>query len=124
MGESKELHDKVDEILTYVKSIDGQMSWVVRSQVKGMKKELVDYLTKKKRRAAKVYLAVDGKRNVKAISIYLGLHDENVTIELKWLESNGLVNLQKYGLYKKDKIDGILNLSKELRKDAEFKEIV
>lgn len=121
--ESKELHDKVDEILSHVKSLDGQMSWLVKSQLQGMKTELVEYLTKKKRRAAKVYLAVDGERNVKTIADYLELQNENVSIELKWLERNGLVHLQKWGIYKKDKIDKILDLTKELRKDAEFQSI-
>jgi DNA-binding MarR family transcriptional regulator len=121
--ESKELHEKVDEILSHVKSLDGQMSWLVKSQLQAMKTKLVEYLTKKKRRAAKVYLAVDGERNVKTIADYLELQNENVSIELKWLERNGLVYLQKWGIYKKDKIDKILDLTKELRKDAEFQSI-
>lgn len=122
MGESKELHDKVDEILSYVKSMDGQMSWLVRSQVEGMKTLLIAYFMKKKR-AAKVFLAVDGKRNVNAIATYLSLHDQAVTNELSGLEEKGLVDLQKWGIYRKNKIDSILDLSKELRKEPEFQNI-
>jgi DNA-binding transcriptional ArsR family regulator len=122
LGESKELHDKVDEILSYVKSMDGQMSWLVRSQVEGMKTLLIAYFMKKKR-AAKVFLAVDGKRNVNAIATYLSLHDQAVTNELSGLEEKGLVDLQKWGIYRKNKIDSILDLSKELRKEPEFQNI-
>lgn len=122
MGESKELHDKVDEILSYVKSMDGQMSWLVRSQVEGMKTLLIAYFMKKKR-AAKVFLAVDGKKNVNAIATYLTLHDQAVTNELSGLEEKGLVDLQKWGIYRKNKIDSILDLSKELRKKPEFQNI-
>lgn len=122
MGESKELHDKVDEILSHVKSMDGQMSWLVRSQVEGMKTLLIAYF-KKKKRAAKVFLAVDGKRNVNAIATYLNLHDQAVTNELSGLGEKGLVDLQKWGIYRKNKIDNILGLSKELRKEPEFQNI-
>jgi SH3-like domain-containing protein len=122
LGESKELHDKVDEILSYVKSMDGQMSWLVRSQVEGMKTLLIAYFMKKKR-AAKVFLAVDGKKNVNAIATYLTLHDQAVTNELSGLEEKGLVDLQKWGIYRKNKIDSILDLSKELRKKPEFQNI-
>jgi len=123
LGESKELHGKVDEILSHVKSIDGQMSWLVKSQLQGMKKEIVEYLTTKRRRAAKVYLAVDGERNVKAIADYLGIDAQNVSKELKWLEGSGLVIVQAWGIYKKEKIDSILGLSVELRKDTEFQNL-
>ncbi len=123
LGESKELHDKVDEILSHVKSMDGQMSWLVRSQVEGMKTLLIAYFMKKKR-AAKVFLAVDGKRNVNAIATYLTLHDQAVTNELSGLVEKGLVDLtQKWGIYRKNKIDSILDLSKELRKKPEFQNI-
>jgi len=122
VGESKELHDKVDEILSFVKSMDGQMSWLVRSQVEGMKTLLITYFMKKKR-AAKVFLAVDGKRNVNAIATYLTLHHQAVTNELAGLEEKGLVDLQKWGIYRKNKIDSILDLSRELRKEPEFQNI-
>lgn len=119
----KEAQNKIDEILSHVKSLDGQMAWLVKSQVQGMKTALVEYLTKKRRRAAKVYLAVDAERNVKAISDYLTIEVPNVSKELQWLEDNGLVRVQTWGVYKKEKIDAILGLSVELRKDAEFKNI-
>jgi len=122
MPESKELHEKVDEILNYVKSMDGQMSWLIRSQAEGLRTLFIDFFNKK-RRAAKVFLAVDGKRNVKAIADYLTLHDQAVTNELRGLESKGLVDLQKWGIYKKNKIDSILGLSMELRKNPEFQNI-
>ena len=121
--ESKELHDKVDEILTHVKSLDGQMSWLVKSQLKEMKKDILEYLTNKRRRAAKVFLAVNGERNVKAIADYISIDFQNVSKELKWLESGGLVTVQSWGIYKKEKIDTILGLSLELRKDPDFQAI-
>jgi hypothetical protein len=119
----KETQNKIDEILSHVKSLDGQMAWLVKSQVQGIKTELVDYLVKKRRRVAKVYLAVDGERTVKAISDYLIIEQPNVSKEIQWLEDNGLIRVQKWGTYKKEKIDSILGLSAELRKDAELRNI-
>lgn len=120
--ESKELHEKIDEILTHVKSMDGQMSWLVRVQADGLKQLFLEYF-KRRRRAAKVFLAVDGDRNVNAIAQYLTLHSQAVTNELSGLEEKGLVEVKKWGVYKKSKIDTILGLSTELRKDSEFQNI-
>lgn len=122
MTESKELHEKIDEILSYVKSMDGQMNWLVRSQVEGMRVILIDYF-KKRKRATKVFLAIDGKRNVRSIATYLNLYESNVTKELSELEEKGLVDLLTWGVYRRNKIDKILNLSKELRKIPEFQDI-
>jgi Mn-dependent DtxR family transcriptional regulator len=60
---------------------------------------------------------------VNAIATYLTLHDQAVTNELSGLEEKGLVDLQKWGIYRKNKIDSILDLSKELRKKPEFQNI-
>ena len=119
---SKEELDRIDEILTHVRSIDAQMAWVIRRDAPELAKLLVKYFSKK-RRAAKVYLAVDGKRTSGQIAEYLQILVQNVSKELSELESRGLVELKKWGIYKKSKIDGILRLSSLLRKDPEFKDI-
>ncbi len=119
---SKEELDRIDAILSHVRSIDAQMTWVIRSEAKELEKLLMKYLSKR-RRAAKVYLAVDGKRSSGQIADYLGIHVQNVSIELAELESRGLVELKKWGIYKKSKIDSILRLSTKLRKDSDFKSI-
>lgn len=119
---SKEELDRIDQILSHVRSIDAQMAWVIRSEAPELTKLLVKYFSKK-RRAAKVYLAVDGKRASGKIADYLGILVQNVSKELSELESRGLVELKKWGFYKKSKIDGILRLSTKLRRDPEFKDI-
>lgn len=119
---SKEELDRIDEILTHVRSIDAQMAWVIRRDASELAKLLVKYFSKK-RRAAKVYLAVDGKRTSGQIAEYLQILVQNVSKELSELESRGLVELKKWSIYKKSKIDGILRLSSLLRKDPEFKDI-
>lgn len=119
---SKEELDRIDQILTHVRSIDAQMTWVIRKEAPELVKLLVKYFSKR-RRAAKVYLAVDGKRSSGQIAEYLGILVQNVSKELSELESRGLVELKKWGIYKKSKIDGILRLSTKLRKDPEFKGI-
>lgn len=119
---SKEQLDRIDEILSHVRSIDAQMTWVIRSEAKELEKLLLKYFSKR-RRAAKVYLAVDGKRSSGQIADCLGIHVQNVSKELAELESRGLVELERWGIYKKSKIDGILRLSAKLRKDSEFKDI-
>jgi len=119
---SKEQLDRIDEILSHVRSIDAQMTWVIRSEAKELEKLLLSYFSKR-RRAAKVYLAIDGKRSSGQIANYLGILVQNVSNELSELESRGLVELKEWGIYKKSKIDGILRLSTKLRKDPEFKDI-
>lgn len=119
---SKEQLNRIDEILSHVRSIDAQMTWVIRSEAEELEKLLLEYFQKRKR-AAKVYLAVDGKRSSGQIADYLGILVQNVSKELAELESRGLVELKKWGIYKKSKIDGILRLSTKLRKDPEFKGI-
>jgi len=119
---SKEELDRIDEILTHVRSIDAQMAWVIRRDAPELTKLLVKYFSKK-RRAAKVYLAVDGKRTSGQIAENLQILVQNVSKELSELESRGLVELKKWGIYKKSKIDDILRLSSLLRKDPEFKDI-
>lgn len=119
---SKEELGRIDEILTHVRSIDAQMAWVIRSEASELAKLLTSYFSKK-RRAAKVYLAVDGRRASGQIADYLGLHVQNVSKERSELENRGLVELKKWGVYKKSKIDSILRLSSKLRKDSELRDI-
>jgi len=119
---SKESLNRIDEILSHVRSIDAQMTWIIRSEAEELQKLLIEYFSKR-RRAAKVYLAVDGKRSSGQIASYLNLHVQAVSNELGELESRGLIELKKWGVHKKSKIDSILRLSSKLRKDPEFKDI-
>lgn len=114
--------NKLDEILSHVKSLDAQMAWVIRSQAPELKGLLMKYFSKR-RRAAKVYLAINGRRSSGEIAEYLDILVQNVSNEISELESKGLVELKKWAVYKKSKIDSILGLSRELRKDSEFKDI-
>jgi DNA-binding transcriptional ArsR family regulator len=121
---SKEELNKMDEILSHARSLDAQMTWVIRSNTntEELKKLLVKFLLKRKR-AAKVYLAVNGKRTSGQIAKYLDLHVQAVSNELTELENRGLIELKKWGIYKKSKINRILRLSVELRKDSDLENI-
>jgi predicted Rossmann fold nucleotide-binding protein DprA/Smf involved in DNA uptake len=119
---SKESLDRIDEILSHVRSIDAQMAWIIRTEAEELRKLLVQHFSKR-RRAAKVYLAVDAQRTTSELAEYLELHVQAVSNELSELESRGLIELKKWGVYKKSKIDSIIRLSSELRKDPEFKDI-
>lgn len=120
-GQKEEL-DRIDEILSHVRSMDAQMGWLIRSEGEELKQLLLEFFSSR-RRAAKVYLAVDGKRSSGKIAEYLGLQVQNVSKEINELEIKGLIELKKWGVYKKSKIDNILRLSSELRKDPEFQTI-
>lgn len=122
MPESKELHQKVDDILRHVQSIDGQMSWLIKSQSEGLKDLFLEYF-KSHTNAAKVYLSIDGRRKVKDICEYVGILQPNVSAEISELINMGLVDQIKRGLYRKNKIDWILNISNELRKNYNYAEI-
>jgi len=119
---SKESLDRIDEILTHVRSMDAQMGWIIRSEEKELRKLLLEYFSNR-RRATKVYLAVDGERASGKIAEYLGLHVQAVSNEINELENRGLIELKKWGVYKKSKIDTILRLSTELRKDPELEQV-
>lgn len=119
---SKESLGRIDEILSHVRSMDAQMSWIIRSEEKELRKLLLEYFSNR-RRAAKVYLAVDGERASGKIAEYLGLHVQAVSNEINELENRGLIELKKWGVHKKSKIDTILRLSTELRKDPELEQI-
>jgi predicted transcriptional regulator len=113
--ESKELHTKIDEILYHVKSMDGQLPWLIRSQAKTLEPLVLSYF-KKRKRAAKVYLAIDGKRNISQIAKLLNIHQPNISIEIKDLESNGFIEQRKWGIYSKTAIELVLRLSDKLVK--------
>jgi len=121
---SKEELSRSDEILSHVRSIDALMTWIIRSNTNSeeLKTLLIKYLMKRKR-AAKVYLAVNGKRTSGKIAEYLNLHVQAVSNELANLEERGLIELKKWGVYKKSKIDRILRLSLDLRKDPDLENI-
>ena len=120
--DEKEKLDRVDEILSHVRSMDAQMGWIIRSEEKELRKLLLEYFSKRKR-AAKVYLAIDGQRSSGKIAEYLDLHVQAVSNEINELEGRGLIELKKWGIYKKSKIDIILRLGNELRKDPELERI-
>ena len=116
MPETSELHQKVDKILRRVESMDNFMPWLVRHQAADIKKELIDFFNKRKR-AAKVYLAVDGKRAISDISQFTGIAQPNVSAEIKSLIENGLIEAIVSGkntICRKNKIDTVLGLSKYL----------
>lgn len=115
MVESKELHSRIDEILFHVKSMDGQLPWLIRSQAKTLEPLLLGYF-KKRKRAAKVYLAIDGKRNISQIAVLLDIQQPNVSIEIKDLERNGLIEQRRWGIYSKTAIESVLRLTDKLLK--------
>jgi DNA-binding transcriptional ArsR family regulator len=120
-GRKEEL-DRIDEILSHVRSMDAQMGWLIRSGGEELKELLLEFFSSRKR-AAKVYLAVDGERTSGKIAEYLGLHVQAVSYEISELENKGLIELKKWGIYRKSKIDTIIRLSLELRKKPEFSDI-
>jgi len=121
---SKEELTRIDEILSHVRSMDAQMTWIIKSNtnIEELKNLLIKFLRRRKR-AAKVYLAVNGKRKSGEIAEYLELHVQAVSNELKELENRGLIELKTWAIYKKSKIDKIIRLSFELRKDPELANI-
>ena len=122
MPESKELHQKVDDILRHVQSMDGQMNWLIKSQSEGLKGLFFKYF-EDHTNAARVYLAIDGKRRVKEISEYIDILQPNVSAEISELINMGLVDQIKRGLYRKNKIDWILKISSELREKRDYADI-
>ena len=118
MPESGELHNKINKILHKVESIDNFMPWLVRPNSTQLREELLKFFQKKKR-AAKVYLCVDGVRNVSQIAEVTSIAQPNVSKEISELVNKGLIESIINGgntIYKKNKIDKVLGLSNELSK--------
>ena len=125
---SKEQLSRMDEILCHVRSLDAQMTWVIRSEAKELEPLLLDFF-KKRKSAAKVYLAVNGVRTSGEIATYLSnvclkdIRVQAVSRELTDLANRGLIESKTWSVYKKSKIDNILRLSQTLRKDPQLKDI-
>lgn len=122
LPESKELHQKVDDILRHVQSMDGQMTWLIKSQSEGLRTLFLEYF-QERINATKVFLAIDGRRRVGEIAKYVNILQPNVSAEISELVNMGLVDQIKRGLYRKNKIDSILRISTELRKNDEYANI-
>jgi hypothetical protein len=125
---SKEQLSRMDEILSHVRSLDAQMAWVIRSDAKELEPLLLAFF-KKRKSAAKVYLAVNGVRTSGAIAVYLtNIYGKDILVqavsrELTELANRGLIELKTWSIYKKSKIDSVLRLSATLRKDSLLKDI-
>ena len=118
MTESPELHQKVDKILQRVESMDNFMPWLVRHQVPAIRQEFMEFF-KKKKRTAKVYLAIVGEKTISQIVTETSIAQPNVSAEIRTLTEYGLIDTIVEGkntICKKNKIDKLLGLSKELEK--------
>ena len=118
MTESPELHQKVDKILQRVESMDNFMPWLVRHQVPAIRQELMEFF-KKKKRTAKVYLAIVGEKTISQLVADTSLAQPHVSAEVKTLTDCGLIDQFQVGrntICKKNKMDKLLGLSKELGK--------
>lgn len=122
MTESPELHQKVDKILQRVESMDNFMPWLVRHQIPSIKKELMEFFSKKKR-AAKVYVAIVGEKTITQIVEETKIVQPNVSAEIKTLTECGLIDtiiVGKNTICKRNKMDKLLGLSKELEKNLKL----
>jgi hypothetical protein len=117
--ESKELHQKIDEIRQRVESMDNFMPWLVRPQAKQIRELMLEYFMKHKA-AARVYLAIDGDRNVNQIADDLKMKGPNVSREITILsEEMGLIERKVFErgiIYQRTKIDKVIGLSRALSK--------
>jgi len=122
MTESPELHQKVDKILQRVESMDNFMPWLVRRHIPSIKKELIEFFSKRKR-AARVYVAVTGEKTITQISEETKIAQPNVSAEIKTLTECGLIDIILVGkntICTRNKMDKLLGLSKELEKNLKF----
>jgi hypothetical protein len=119
MPESDELSKDIREIKWHQEEIDSSLEMLLRANKENLLREVLEMFGRSKRRA-RVYLAVDGIRNVGEIASDEGIHDKNVYNELKVLKRGSLIVIkgekEKQLVFKKSKLDHILNLSKILRK--------
>jgi len=118
MTESDEMHQKMSKILRKVESIDNSTTWLIRLNSQPLREELLKFF-KKKKSTAKVFLAIDGVKNVNEIASTINMIPNNVSREITILLNMELIEPVIEGrntVYKKNKIDKILGLSKELSK--------
>lgn len=83
--------------------------------------ESVKQIFRNGKRCAQVYLAADGRRNVKQISAHLGMKQPNVSRELRALASEGLLEIidtdSDGTTWGKKPLDRTLRISQFLKKE-------
>lgn len=112
------MHQKVDRILGHVKSIDKLLPWLIKPQSEEIIKHFINYF-KDKKSTVKVYLEIDDEKTVSEIVKATDMLQPNVSRSLRNLEEIGLVESYSkgnYTIYRKNEIDKIIGLSKELEK--------
>lgn len=112
------MHQKVDRILGHVKSIDKLLPWLIKPQSEEIIKDFINHF-KDRKSTAKVYLEIDGEKTVSEIVKATGMLQPSVSRSLRHLEEIGLIESYPKGnstIYRKNEIDKIIGLSKELEK--------
>ena len=119
MPESDELSKDVREIKWHQEEIDSSLEMLLRANKENLLKDVLGMFGRSKRRA-RVYLAVDGSKNVGEIASDERIHDKNVYNELKKLKEWSLVVIKgeknRQYVFRKSKLDRILGLSRILKK--------
>ena len=119
MPESDELTKDVREIKWHQEEIDSSLELLLRVNKPELLKQVLDMFGKAETRA-RIYLSVDGKKNISEIATDVRILYNNVYPILNTLRDWSLVTAigekDKQLVFKKTKLERILALSKELRK--------
>lgn len=117
--ESDQLFREVQELRAQIESIDFKNSLLIGAQRDNLLPIIKSMF--KKRNLRKIYMAIDGKRNLTEISEITGIHIPNITNGCKELGNFGLINLKKRGrhgtVYKKSICEKIFGLSKWIKRE-------
>jgi DNA-binding transcriptional ArsR family regulator len=100
-------------------SMEDSLAWIVSANAPQLKDELIQAIGTSVRRV-QVYLALDGKRNVRDLTKHLGMKQPNVSRDIAWLKGKRLIDVIEAGnggtKYDKKFFDAIVGLSGALMK--------
>lgn len=121
---------RLDELTWHVDSIDESVLLLTRAQRYAITEDILQLFSGRHGRVrgpmARVYLALDSRRNQREIAGITGIAESNVSVEIGRLKTKGLIEIIDTGrsgnIYGKKKWDGLLGISDTLRSLLEQQE--
>jgi len=115
---------RLDELTWHVDSIDESMLLLTRAEREAITEDILQRFKggygRVKEQMVRVYVALDGRRNQRAIAQLTGIAESNVSAEIGRLKSEFLIEIVEAGpsghIYRKKKWDALLGISDTLQR--------
>jgi DNA-binding transcriptional ArsR family regulator len=114
---------RLDELTWRVDSIDESVLLLTRAQRDAIAEDILRVFKGRhgrlREQITRVYLALDGRRSQREISRLTGIAEPNVSVEIRRLSREGLIEIVEAGpsgnIYQRKKTDALLGISDTLK---------